>query len=87
VGVLPLAAREPRQRLLLKQRIRGRITARPAINGTLTVIAPVDARYTGTLATLMGSRNTSLFNGLSDLELQVLGWGVNIDDNEFLKGL
>jgi hypothetical protein len=53
----------------------------------LTVIAPVDARYTGTLATLMGSRNTPLFNGLSDLELQVLGWGVNIDDNEFLKGL
>jgi hypothetical protein len=53
----------------------------------LTVIALVDARYTGTLATLMGSRNTPLFNGLSDLELQVLGWGVNIDDNEFLKGL
>jgi hypothetical protein len=61
------------------------------INGVLTVsapvAAPVDTKYAGALATLLGTKNESSFMETGDFQLNILGRGVKIDDNDFLKFL
>jgi filamentous hemagglutinin family protein len=61
------------------------------VNGVLTVtapvVAPVDAKYSGALATLLGTKDEPSFMEMGDFQLNILGRGVNIDDNDFLKFL
>jgi filamentous hemagglutinin family protein len=56
-------------------------------DGVLTVRQLTDNAYTGALAMVYGTNVVTLFNEAGDFELRIIGRGISVDDNEFLKVL
>jgi filamentous hemagglutinin family protein len=56
-------------------------------DGVLTVRQLTDNAYTGALTAALGVKDVVLFNEAGDFELRIIGRGISVDDNEFLKVL